>query len=219
MTRIRTVFAASQIGMASMAWAADPPGEVRPQPSRVVYDVSRYPLEVQRVMHPLIALDALRIAAHDPPEKNMNERFNNGKQATLYRWTHLTAQRRNIDYYDTLCGSAAHHEREYHKAYAATSDPAKTMFTSHASHFKSFYARRIYLRESWYYSASYHHSRWEEDRKGGPILNRAEKTLCGTLGCNTWEFEKFLAWVDLWATYLLPGYLSQVLTGPLAFLS
>jgi hypothetical protein len=194
------------------AAAADPPA-VR------IRTPDDFPLGLPAVENSVIALDHLRAAAADPPAGDINRRFNKPGPQNTYRWEWLTAARRNIDHYDKLAREAAVLEAAFWREYKRAKHPQKDAYERHGDEFRDFLYMRITWREWWYYTAGFHHFRWEKDRPGGPHLHRLEQSVCKAVGCHRDDLYRFLAWADLIAGDLLPKHMSLWLTVPLALLS
>jgi hypothetical protein len=84
--------------------------------------------------------------------------------------------------FDALCREAAGCEHTFWAAYHASKYKDKRLFEHHACDFRDFQRQRVEMREMWYYIASSHHFYWEEDRQGGPVLDRIARSICRALG-------------------------------------
>jgi hypothetical protein len=149
------------------------------------------------------------------------------------RWAWLTAKRAAIRDLDRACAEGARLEAQFWAAYQAHPAPGKDFVKEDGQDMAKFEDLRIKYRQEWYYTARGHHlsfelnpdgrpiKRWEDQPnfRSPPLAARIIEVTCKALGWSTDQGCRFLAWVDVWATDLLPGHLSQVLTVPLRLMS
>jgi hypothetical protein len=196
--------------------SADEKPKADPPASKIrIRTADDFPDGIKELAVPLGRLDQLRRAAEALPD--VDARFNRPGPQNIHRWEWLAAARRNIEAYDALCREATGCEAAFWAVLRVSTFKNKHLFESKAEDFQNFQSRRIEQRAEWYYTASSHHLRWEEE-SSRPVIYRMFISVCRGLGCQRSDLCRALAWIDLMMSESMPGLL-YTFTIPFALMS